>query len=245
MRYSTIIVDDEQNAVKAIDVLLTEFHKNIDVVARAYTTDEAVSLIIKHKPQLLFLDIELNDGSGFEIVEKTKDINYKLIFTTAYEQYAIKAFRANAIDYLLKPIEIEDFNRTVLKAITLIEQQKQFNNSELSNIKNNFNKISLPFVDSYDLVNQDEIIHLQADSNYTVVFTINNKSALLAKTLKEFELKLNPNTFFRIHHSHIVNLNHITKYIKGEGGEVVLSNGTRIPVSRTKKQELLSKLISK
>lgn len=245
MTYTAVIIDDEKNAVEAIDVLLKKFHTNVKVVSKAYNIEDAIASINKHKPQILFLDIELNDGSGFEIVESTKKLNYKLIFTTAYEQYAIKAFKANAIDYLLKPIEIEDFNRTVNKAIKLIEQNTRFENAEIADVKNNFNKISLPFIDSYDFVEQDKIIHLQADSNYTIVFTVNNKSAMLAKTLKEFELKLNPDLFFRIHHSHIVNLKHITKYIKGEGGEVILSNGSRIPVSRSKKQELLSKLIDK
>lgn len=242
MEYSAIIIDDEKNAIDTIEILLNNQFKQINVCAKAKRIEEAVEAIINNKPEVVFLDIDLKEGSGFEIAERTKEIPYQLIFTTAYPNFAINAFKVNAIDYLLKPIDSEEFNKAVKKALAQIDIERANN---LSKEKlNEKQRIELPTNDGIIYLSPDEIMRVEADSNYTRIFTSDEKVLMLSKTLKEIEIKLKHDNFVRVHKSHIINVLFLAKYIKGDGGMVILKNKVQIPVSRAKKDELALKLKS-
>jgi two-component system, LytTR family, response regulator len=230
-----VIIDDEKHAVDAISILLDSFKDEIALVGVSYSVGNGIDVIRNLKPDLVFLDIELKDGIGFEVAEKTADVGYKLIFTTAYDQYAIKAFKVRAMDYLLKPLDIAEFQKTVRhciqeiqnKDITTTKEQHQYD--EL---------IKVPEADGYQLIAVQDVIYLQADSNYTRIVTKSKKAYIVAKTLKEFESKLDPGSFARIHHSYIVNRSEIKQLLKGNNSQIRMSDDTCIPVSRAKKKLL-------
>jgi two-component system LytT family response regulator len=242
MNYSAIIIDDEKNAIDTIEILLNNQFPQINICAKAKRIEEAVEAILRDKPDIVFLDIELKEGSGFEIAERTMDVPYQLIFTTAYPNFAINAFKVNAIDYLLKPIDSEEFNAAVKKAINQIDVDR-INSSNKEKSSDN-QRVELPTNDGIVYLSPDEIIRVEADSNYTRIFTNDEKVLLLSKTLKEIETKLKHENFIRVHKSHIINLLFLAKYIKGDGGMIILKNKEQIPVSRAKKDELVSKLKS-
>lgn len=228
-----LIIDDESHAIEAIEILLKEFHDSVEIVGTSTSVSGGLQLLNKLRPDLVFLDIELKDGIGFEIVERTKHLSYKLIFTTAYNQYAIQAFKVRAIDYLLKPIDLKEFYAIMQHVIDHYAVTESQANAKPGVIK-------IPENDSYTLVPTHEILYLQADSNYTKIFT-QTKSYILSKTLKEFESKLLKEDFCRVHHSYIVNLNAIKKLSKGEPLVAELSNGKQIPVSRARKKTLIAR----
>lgn len=235
MMISAVIVDDENHSIEMIEDLIEKYFPKIIAVSKAKNIKEAISTIEQHKPNLLFLDIELKDGSGFEIREATSHLDYKLIFVTAYSQYAIKAFKANAIEYVLKPIQEDDFILAVQKAINSIEQNRQSIIPE---------KIHFFTHDGHFYIEPNEILFLKADSNYTTVFLNDNKQLMLSKTIKEVSDKLPKNIFLRVHKSFIINTSFITNFINGDGGTIILKKNVEIPVSRTKKNEVLKLLNS-
>lgn len=242
MEYTAIIIDDEKNAIDTIEILLNNQFKQVNVCAKARRIEDAVEAILKSKPDIVFLDIELKEGSGFEIAERTKEIPYQLIFTTAYPNFAINAIKANAIDYLLKPIDSEEFNAAVKKAIAQIDDERE--NASNKERGNDNQRVELPTNDGIVYLSPDEIMRVEADSNYTRIYTSDEKVLMLSKTLKEIETKLKHENFIRVHKSHIINILFLAKYIKGDGGMVILKNKVQIPVSRAKKDELTFKLKS-
>lgn len=227
---NALIIDDEQHAIDSIRILLEEFQDKITVVGSALSVAQGISSIHELKPDLVFLDIELKDGIGFEVVEKTKDVSYKLIFTTAYNQYAIRAFKVRALDYLLKPIDLTEFRDTLRILIdevgihTSLQVQQSYDDA-----------IKVTEMDGYILVPVEDILYLQADSNYTRIHSKKGKTYLLAKTLKEFSSKLNPAQFARVHHSYIINKKEIKQLSKGSKNEVLMNNDVWIPISRSRK----------
>jgi len=242
MAYSAIIIDDEKNALDTIEILLNHQFNQISVCAKVKRIEEAVTAIESYRPDIVFLDIELKDGSGFEIAERTKDIPYQLIFTTAYPNFAINAFKVNATDYLLKPIDADEFNTAVQKALNQIDAEKE-NSANKGKVLEN-QRIELPTNDGIVYLSPDEIVRVEADSNYTRIYTTDENVLMLSKTLKEIETKLKHENFVRVHKSHIINLLFLAKYIKGDGGMIILKSGEQIPVSRAKKDELVLKLKS-
>ena len=244
MNYSAVIVDDETDGAEALELLIKEYCPHVDVKEIANSVDEAVTKVNSHKPVVLFLDIQMPTGSGFEVIERTRQHTYKVIFTTAHEEYALQAIRANAIDYLLKPIIADELISAVNRATTATDSKL----TELLNMVGQINtrssvnnKISVPCSEGLLFIETDNILYLQADSNYTYFFLIGDKKITASKTLGDIE-KLLPDNFVRVHTTYIVNLNRIQKYIKGDGGHVVMEDGATVPVSRSQKQTFLKRL---
>ncbi len=240
----TIIIDDEKKGAEVLQLMLENHCYNIQIVAIAYSVASGIDAINKHKPDLVFLDIEMPKATGFDVIEATKMNTYKVIFTTAYDHYAIKALKVKASDYLLKPIDLDE----LINAVETIE--KEFNLNEkntkteavVTKTINKEKKISIPTHEGLIFIDVFEIIRLEAESNYTQLYLKNKKKITVSKTLKYFEELLNKDFFCRVHNAHLINLREIERYIRGDGGIVVLSDGSNIPVSRTFKNDLIDSL---
>lgn len=241
-----IIIDDEKKCVSYLQKLLQE-HAELEVVAATNNPEEGIKFIEQHEPDLVFLDIEMPNKNGFEVLEAVKDFNLSVVFTTAYQQYAINAIRYAALDYLLKPIDktelanaIKQYKVKQKKAI----QQEQFD-LLFSNIKNSLqppSRISIATIEGLVFINTADIIYCEALSSYANIFMKNNEKLLSSKTLKDLEEILQNNSFFRIHHSYLINTNEIKRYVKGDGGTIIMSNKTELPVSKRKKEDFLKHL---
>jgi two-component system LytT family response regulator len=244
-----IIIDDEAKGRLALREKIVTYCKEVEIVAEAENGQEALLLIRHHQPQLIFLDIEMPRMNGFEMLEEMKVQNFRVIFTTAYDQYAIKAIKYAAFDYLLKPVDIEELKTAVAKAALTFQTPKQHQNQtrqqsdilkeNMQEPKHLLHKLAIPTLEGLLFFDLQEIMHLEANSNYTTIYLQNKTKITASKTLKEFEDLLPETIFFRTHHSHIINLNYIKKYIKGDGGQIELQNGTYVDVSRRKKDEFL------
>lgn len=243
---NAIIIEDEQNNIDGLKKLLQSYCPGINVIGYALDANAGFELINKTNPQLVFLDIELPFGNGFDLLEKLMPVQFEVIFVTAFNQYAIRAFKYAAVDYLLKPVCIEDLQRAVERVKQRVNE-KNFNsrieflvnnqNSDVNSIK----KIGLPTADGITFEDLANIIRLEAEGNYTHVYVNGKRKELITKSLKEFEDILPSSIFCRLHHSHIVNINYIKKYYKGRGGYVELSDGSSVEVSSRKKDEFLDK----
>jgi two-component system, LytTR family, response regulator len=205
--------------------------------------------IERSKPELVFLDIEMPVMNGFELLEQFQEIPFSVIFTTSYDQYAIKAIRFSALDYLLKPVDPKE----LITAVHKIQVQKKPPTAEQFKIlmdqvhhkETGFTKIAVPTLEGYELIPADHLVHCEADDNYTHLYLKNKKRITACRTLKEMEEQLHDFSFFiRVHHSLIVNLNEVTKYIRGEGGYIIMNDGSTINVSRSRKELLLKKLVA-
>lgn len=247
---NAIIVDDEEFARSSLYFLIQENCENVNIVGIAKSVSEARNLLNQHAIDLIFLDIAMPKENGFELIPAAQVANASVIFTTAYDQYAIKAIKANALDYLLKPIDIDELKLAVDKAKKFINLNKTENNrnESLKNLANDLTertsikKITLPSGQGYRLVDIDDIIHIEADSNYSV-FNLNNLEKIaVSKVLKDYEEILPENKFVRIHKSSIVNLKYVKEYTTKNGLQVVLSNGELITVSRRRASDFFDKI---
>jgi two-component system, LytTR family, response regulator len=240
---TAIIIDDESKGRLALRRKLQAYCPEVTILAEAANGMEALSAIEKLHPQLIFLDIEMPKMNGFEMLNAIKEKNFHIIFTTAYDQYAIKAIKYAAFDYLLKPIDIEELKTAIARAATSrsnqTKNQIELLEQNMQHPKKQLNKLAIPTVEGLLFFDINDIIHLEANSNYTNIFFTNKSKILTAKTLKDFEELLPAEIFFRIHHSHLINLNYIKKYIRGDGGQIELQNGTFVDVARRKKEEFL------
>lgn len=241
-----IIIDDEKKGRIALRQKVLDYCKDVQVLGEAENGEEGLHLIEKHQPDIVFLDIEMPRMNGFEMLRKIPDKNFHIIFTTAYDQYAITAIKYSAFDYLLKPIDIEELKSAVArigKHSTYQTGKKLEALEQNLSDKKLFNKIAIPTIQGLLFFDIHTIIHLEAQSNYTVLYFSDQSKLTASKTLKEFEELLPESVFFRIHHSHIINLNFIKRYIKGDGGQIEMQNGNYVDVARRKKEEFL-KLIN-
>lgn len=243
-----VIIDDEPACCDVLAILLEKYCPGVQVIASCHSAAEAIPVLLKKEVQLVFLDVEMPHTNGFDLLEKLPQVNFELIFTTSYDQYAIKAIRFSALDYLLKPIDREELQQAVKKASKRLEiplpQQleilmEKINRSGLAS------RIALPTLEGLQLVPLDTIISCASSSNYTILSLKENQKIIVSRTLKEIEEMLEEYPFLRVHHSHLVNLNEIRKYIRGEGGALIMSDGSSVDVSRSKKEQLLKKLKSK
>lgn len=245
---TAIIIDDENKGRLALRQKIADYCPDVAIIAEASNGQEGIEMIEMHKPQLVFLDIEMPRVNGFEMLNQLKDKNFHLIFTTAYDHYAIKAIKYSAFDYLLKPIDIEELKQAIDKIrntrANQLKNQVELLEHNIKNPKIALNKLAIPTLDGLCFYNLSDLVHLEASSNYTNLFFLDGKKVLASKTLKDFEELLPEDTFFRPHHSHIINLKYISKYIKGDGGQLELTNGSIVDVSRRKKEEFL-KVIAK
>jgi two-component system LytT family response regulator len=244
----TIIVDDESSGREILSTLLNEFCPNIEIVAVCDNIKDAIQQIQNLQPNLVFLDIEMTSGSGFDVLDAIKDKYFEVIFVTAHHQYALQAIKASALDYLLKPVNIEELILAVSKASERLKNNngpgKEVFDILIKKLAGNqkIDRLSLPTQKGYEIIKISEIVYARSEDNYTRFFMKDGKAFLVSKTIKTYEEILEQNQFMRIHKSHIVNLNEIKKYNHGAGGEVELSNGSILEVSRNKKQDLLDYL---
>jgi len=240
----TIIIDDEAHCITTLAVLLQEYCPEVQVAERCHSAKSGLEAIEKIKPDLVFLDIEMPAMNGFEMLEQFTQIPFAVVFTTSYDQYAIKAIRYSALDYLLKPIEPKE----LIAAVHRVQQQKRMPAAEqfeilfsrIQNKESAFRKMAVPTIEGYELIAAENIIRCEADDNYTHFFLKDKTRISACRNLKEVEEQLQDFSYFvRVHHSWLVNMNEVTKYIRGEGGYVIMSDGSTVSVSRSRKEALL------
>ncbi len=242
-----IIVDDELGARESLSKMVEKNCKQIEIVGKADSMKTAYDLITSLNPDLVFLDIEMPKGNAFDLLEKFKQINFHIIFTTAYDHYAIKAIKFSAVDYLLKPIDPEELITAVNKLGGKTAEKSDLNQqfkALLSNVRseNKLKKVGIPDGEGLIFINLSDIIRCDSDGNYTYFMLTNGKRIIASRTLGEYEQLFADDNFFRIHRSHLINLEHVKKYIKGEGGYVILSDNSQVEVSRRNKNDFLEKL---
>ncbi|WP_440121142.1 LytR/AlgR family response regulator transcription factor [Tenacibaculum sp. Ill] len=244
-KLSAILVDDMPTALEMLQNDLTQFHPEIEIIGTAKSVVEASKALRKQQPDILFLDIMLGDGTGFDVLEIHPNLTSKIIFVTASDEYAIKAFKFAAIDYVLKPYSNEDLANAINKAKDQIKPDKeQLTVLQQSITKPNQRpkKISLNTSDKIMVVNLDDIVRCQSDNNYTEFFMNDGQKILVGKTLKHFADMLKEYDFLRVHQSHLINIQFIKEFIKSDGGYLVLKNKTTVPVSVRKKNEVINVL---
>jgi two-component system LytT family response regulator len=242
----TIIIDDEVLMRQTLEKLVHEHCRNVKLVARADGVRTGIEAIRKHQPDLVLLDIRLEDGTGFDLLRQLEPVDFKVIFITAYDEFAIKAIKFSALDYLLKPVEPEELMQAVDKAEKLV--LKELNN-QLRVLTDNMQqgnvasrKIILKTFDNVHLVRIGDIIYCESDDNYTTFHLLNHSQIMMSNTLKDYEEMLGDYGFFRVHKSFLVNLAHIVRFEKAEGGNVILANQAVVPVSFRKRELLLEML---
>lgn len=241
---NTILVDDEVHALESLSLMLSEHCPQVSVVAQCRSGKQALEQINAMKPDLLFLDIEMPNMSGFEVLSRLSGQTFDVIFTTAYHQYAINAIRISAMDYLLKPVAEDELVRAVIRAEERLRKRISARQIEvlLTNIKgleNGFQKLAIPTQEGLNFVNVRDIMYCNASGNYTQIYCAGGEKYMISKTLKDTEEMLSHPMFFRTHQSFLVNLDYISQYFKGGGGYLVLRDGTTIQVARSKKDALL------
>jgi two-component system LytT family response regulator len=247
---NVIIIDDESKGRESLKKLLEKYcGDDVKILGLGDSVAAAKKLVEMHEPDLVFLDIRMPMGDGFSLLESYDEVPFDVIFTTAYDQYALKAFRFSAIDYLLKPIEIQELKDAVAKIkkknnISEAEHQERFVALKENLTSKNFDKVTLPTSEGYSFVQRDDIIRLEANGNYTTFYLKDKSKYLITRTLKYYDEMLRDYGFYRVHKSHMVNLRYVTKFIKGRQGFVETINGDRIEVSTRKREELLKALTS-
>lgn len=243
MMFECILIDDEPQAIDALVDELKPFNHLLNIIATAGSVKDAVALIDSLQPNLVFLDIRLKDGSGFEVLQQIIHKNCHCVFVTAYDSYAIQAFKVNAIDYLLKPVHANDIKQCIQKLAAITPALPKMYAQLVHSLTKESAKqrVSFSTSEGISVFYVDEIIRCQADNNYSIIYTTKEK-LYTSKTLKDLEEQLHAYGFERTHQSHLINIACIKKYLHKEGGYVVLEDGTELPVSRRKKIELLEKL---
>lgn len=241
-----IIVDDEKHSCEALSILIKGCCPQLEIAAICYSGADALQKIQQLHPQLVFLDIEMPNMNGFQLLEQLNKPDFDLIFTTSYDQYAIKAIKFSALDYLLKPVDREELEKAVQKVIkkinNTIPQQLEILLQKVNQPTIPVQRIALPTMQGLELVPVNSIISCSANNNYTEFSLRDKKKILVSRTLKETEEILEGYAFLRVHHSYIINLNEIARYIKGEGGYVIMTDDSHIDVSRSRKELLMQKL---
>lgn len=242
-KLKTIIIDDELHCTETLTWQLKKYCPEVDLVATCSTPEKGIETITEISPDLIFLDIDMPRISGFDLLASLNQITFGIIFTTAYDQFAVQAFKVSAIDYLIKPVDDDELKVAVHKAVQqkgqniidpiehLLEQIQQKKISK---------RVVFPTIDGLEFVNTEDIVHCESDSNYTTVHFADQSKMVISKTLKDIQEILVDEMFFRVHNSHLVNMNYVKKYLKGDGGHLIMSNDVMVPVSRSRKQDLLN-----
>ena len=239
-----VLVDDQESNLSSLSGKLLRNCPQVEIIASCENAEKAIDAIDSLKPDVVFLDIEMPVMNGFSMLQKLTYQKFELIFTTAYDHYALKAIRFSALDYLIKPIEIDELKLAVNRAEAKRIQKSSTTQMELllgnlASRQNSYQRIAIPTTTGLKFVNINDIIYFEASSNYTHIFLSDNKKHTISRTLKDFEDILPEETFIRIHNSYIINKNFADKYIRGEGGQVVLSNGAVLDVAKRKKTDFL------
>jgi two-component system, LytTR family, response regulator len=271
MKLRAAIIDDEQSSRETLNAVLSEYCSDVEIIGMADSVEQGITLINEHDPNLVFLDIQMPYGNGFDLLQRIEKRHFEVVFTTAYDRYAVQAIKASAIDYLLKPIDADELiaavknvrsrrgesdahysnvvplsppEGTPLSAVIPTEQICDQLRMLLNTLQRypSIDKIALPLSGGIELVPISSIIRCEAVANYTRVYCSDKSPMLISHTLKDFERQLPTSSFFRIHNSHLVNIEYIVRYLRNEGGQVVLRDGTTLDVARRKRDELLENL---
>ena len=243
-----LIIDDEQHSVdRLVHLLLPSYEELVEIAGTATNIEDGTKAITLLQPDLIFLDVQIHERTGFDLLRALPEINFAIIFTTAYEKFAIQAIKFSAIDYLLKPIDAADLDVALLKFINersqkLTAQKIDILLQNTQNKKDIPKKIIVPTVSGFEFLDIADIVRCQSDINYTTIYLKDKHKLVVAKTLKEFEELLSGHSFFRVHNSHLINLDCIKSYNKGKGGSVKLTDGTEIEVSSRRKDDFINKL---
>ena len=245
---SVVIVEDEMHSRETLKNLLEEFCQPIDITGLAGNVEEAVEKVRLKKPDLIFLDVELQTGTGFEVLNRLQDMNFNVIFTTAFEHYAVKAIKFSSIDYLLKPIDIEELQQAVEKA--RLKQGQAESRQQMELLLTNLSsgpakrKICLATADSVEFISVSDIIYCEANGSYTNFHFTTRKQLLVSKHLKEYEGLLLEHNFMRVHNSFLINLAEVKKFVKSDGGYILMSNDIPIAISQKKRDEFMDRMAS-
>lgn len=234
-KHKVIIIDDEADAIEAIEFIINQKGENFQILAATTNPIDGVKLILEKKPDIVFLDVEMPQLSGFKLLEIIGEFDFQLIFVTAYENYAIKAIKHNAIDYILKPVSTTEIYRALEKAETNITKESS---SDKNNIRLDIasKKLVIPTISGHEFINTEEIIRFEADSSYSKIHLTSNKTVLVSKTLKELDTIIDNTKFFRTHRSHIINIYEIKRYERG-GTRLIMNDESSVPISRANHQQ--------
>jgi two-component system LytT family response regulator len=240
----TLIIDDEPNAVDFINSIIGEYCPGLEVVGKAHNVTEGALSITENKPDLVFLDVEMPNGTGFDLLSQFPDKVFDVVFITAFNHYAIKAIKFSAVDYVLKPINIEEFieavNRVIQKRSHGPAQGNESFRVLMENLKTAHpSRLAIPTSDGMEYLNPKDIIRIEADRSYSWFYLVNNRKMLVSKHLKEFQDLLGDRYFFRSHNSVLINLKFVKKFVRKDGGYIEMLDGSQVPISRNKKDLFL------
>jgi len=246
-KINALIVDDEQDSRETLRSYLTKYCPQVTIVDESANIQEARKAVLKHEPQLVFLDVEMPHGNAFDLLEQWETVPFETIFVTAFSKYAIQAFNLSAAHYLLKPLEIEALEKAVADAKKRIKKNKLINTAQvlLENIRtagSQNRKLVLPLLEGFDIVRANEILYCEANDNFTCFYFKNGTRSMICRSLKFYDEVLAPLGFCRIHRSFVVNLDTVVRYNKGKGGSVILENGKELMVANSRKEGLVEKL---
>ena len=244
MAIKTIIIDDDEFCCFQLQDVNAKYKLGLEVAAVCHSGQEGLLAIAEHKPDLVLLDVEMPGMNGFEMIRKLPAVNFDIIFTTSYEHYAIRAIRFSALDYLVKPIDPNVLQDAISRLKDKITRKQNIEQKPLEIMgipaEKKLNNLAIPTMEGLLFVGLQDIVRCESDDKYTKIFLADKKMILASRTLGDFETILEPHSFFRIHKSYLVNLKHLKKYLKGEGGQVIMTDGSTLDVSRRKKDELMA-----
>lgn len=240
-----LIVDDENRTRELIAKMIDSFGYDVETIPEGENVQSAIAAIQKYQPDIVFIDIQMPDGTGFDVIRSIEDKNFEVIFITAHEEFAIKAIKFSALDYLLKPVDTSELRSALEKALSTIDQRKentQFEALHTNMQPNEKRRLVLKTQESVHVVELDQIIRCEADRNYTSFFLKDDRKILVSKTLKEYETLLSAHNFLRVQQSHLININYVDRYDKKNGGAVVMKDGSEVPLSPAKRDVFFARL---
>lgn len=240
-----LIIDDENRTRELIANMINSFGFDVETIPEGENVQSAIAAIEKHQPDIVFLDIQMPDGTGFDVIRSIGEKNFEVIFITAHEEFAIKAIKFSALDYLLKPVDTSELKSAMEKALAALGEKKessQFDALQKNMQPNEKRRLVLKTQESVHVVELDQIIRCEADRNYTSFFLADNKKILVSKTLKEYETLLSGHNFLRVQQSHLINIDYVERYDKKNGGAVVMKDGSEVPLSPAKREVFFARL---
>lgn len=245
-KYTAIIVEDEQDSRETLRHYVSKYCPDIKLVGECENIEQAQKTIDSQQPEIVFLDIEMPFGNAFDLLERLGNVDFEIIFITAFSQYAVRAFNLSAVHYLLKPVDIDELISAVEKATKRISESDQLNHSKilldnLSALNTQQKKLVLPLMDGFEVVRLGEILFCEAQDNFTYVHFQNGKKMLICRKLKFYDEALSDHGFCRVHRSFLINMEYVKRYIKGKGGTVIMENGMEVQVANARKQTFLER----
>lgn len=240
---TAILIDDERSCLQNLQGKIVEYCPELRIMAIVEKPAEAIQLISQYKPDVIFLDIEMPYMNGFRMLNELKDYKGEIIFTTAYSNYTIEAIRFSAFDYLMKPVVIEDLQAAVQRLTRRLairtKDRLDVLREALTRAHSHDDRIAVPTGDGLELIQIKEMVRIESSANYSRIFLHSGRSLLVTRLLKEFEEMLRPYRFYRVHNIHLINLDYVRKYVRGDGGKVIMDNGDELEVSRRRKDQFL------